>query len=307
MKPRADGKPDVEAWLELVTKKQGIPLDAYRNEVVWPTCALEKLASGDVEVTDEDLQKGFEANFGPRVRCLAIVFNDERLAQRVFDMARKRNTAEYFGELATQYSVEPGSQAMHGEVPPIKKNGGQPSLEEEAFHLKPGELSGLVKVGDKFVLLRCEGHTKAADVKFAEVRDDIYKDLREKKLHLAMGACMERLQEAATIDNYLAGTSHSPAQRAVRPPARCRRSARCLGGRRQATQITSFLACRPTVAAAVRIMFSGEPRRAPIGGSSCPKQVTPDRWNKSTSIVGASRKATRRECGWTAASLPTSG
>ena len=35
-------------------------------------------------------------------------------------MARKNNTAENFGELATQYSVEPGSQAMKGEVPPIK-------------------------------------------------------------------------------------------------------------------------------------------------------------------------------------------
>ena len=214
VKPKADGTADVEAWLELVTKREGIPLDVYRHEVVWPSCALKKLASGKVKVTDEDLQKGFEANFGPRVRCLAIVLNNERRAQQVFEMARKKNTAEYFGELAAQYSVEPGSQAMRGEVPPIKKNGGQPKLEDEAFQLKPGELSGIIKVDDKFIILRCEGYTQpSTDIDFATVRKDIYDDLREKKLHFAMSQCLDAMQNAAVIDNYLAGTSRAPKPR----------------------------------------------------------------------------------------------
>ena len=54
------------------------------------------------------------------MRCLAIVLNNQRRAQQVFEMARKNNTRENFGELAAQYSVEPGSQALRGEVPPIK-------------------------------------------------------------------------------------------------------------------------------------------------------------------------------------------
>ena len=101
-------------------------------------------------------------------------------------------------------------------MPPIKKHGGQPKLEEEAFRLKPGELSGVIQVGDKFVLLRCEGYTKPANVDFASVRNEIYDDLHEKKLRLAMAERFEDLQEAATIDNYLAGTSHSPKQQATR-------------------------------------------------------------------------------------------
>jgi hypothetical protein len=95
-------------------------------------------------------------------------------------------------------------------VPPIKRWGGQPKLEEEAFALKPGELSGIIQVGDKFILLRCEGYTKPTPVEFASVRQDIFEDLREKKLRLAMATCYEDLHEAATIDNYLAGTSQSP-------------------------------------------------------------------------------------------------
>ena len=76
----------------------------YRNDVVWPSVALKKLVGDKVEVTEEDLRKGYEANYGPRVRCLAIVLDNQRRAQQVFEMARKNNTAEYFGELAAQYS-----------------------------------------------------------------------------------------------------------------------------------------------------------------------------------------------------------
>lgn len=212
VKPKADGSPDVEAWLELVKKKQGMSPEVYRSDVIWPMVTLKKLAGDKVEVTEEDLHKGYEANYGPRVRCLAIVLNNQRRAQKVFEMARKNNTTEAFGELASEYSIEPGSQATHGEVPAIKKHGGQPKLEAEAFSLKPGEISGVIQVGDKFVILRCEGFTKAANVDFASVRAEIDRDLREKKLQQAMTQVFENLQEAATVDNYLAGTSHSPSR-----------------------------------------------------------------------------------------------
>jgi parvulin-like peptidyl-prolyl isomerase len=210
VRPKRDGSPDVDAWLRLVTKKQGIPLDIYKQDVVWPTAVLKKLVTGKVAVTEEDLRKGFVANYGSRVRCLAIVLNSLREAQEVFEMARRNNTSKSFGDLAEQYSIEPGSQKLRGEVPPIKKYGGQPQLEQEAFALRPGELSGIIQVGDKFIILRCEEYTTPVHVEFAAVREEIYRDLFEKKMHLAMREQYEKLQDAASIDNYLANTSHSP-------------------------------------------------------------------------------------------------
>lgn len=215
VKTRKDGSPDVDAWLKLIAKR-GIPMDVYRNDAIWMTVALRKLVGDKIQVTEDDLKKGYEANFGERVRCLAIVLNDLRRAQQVFEMARKDNTSETFSKLASQYSVEPGSQALGGEVPPIKRHGGQPILEDEAFQLKKGELSGVIQVGDKFVILRCEGRTKPIGVEFASVRDEIYRDLRDKKLRMAMEERFESLQDAAQIDNYLANTSHSPAKATAR-------------------------------------------------------------------------------------------
>jgi parvulin-like peptidyl-prolyl isomerase len=210
VKPKPDGSPDIDAWLQQVTKDQGVSLDLYRRDAVWPSVALRKLAGEKVDVTEEDLQKGFDANYGPKVRCLAIVLNNERRAQEVFEKARKNNTSEFFGELAAQYSIEPSSNALRGEVPPIRKWGGQPVLEKEAFALKPGELSGVIQVGDKLVILRCEGFTEPTTVKFADTRDEIYKDLYEKKLRLKMAEYFDNLQSTATIRNYLTGATQLP-------------------------------------------------------------------------------------------------
>ncbi|CAL1124955.1 unnamed protein product [Cladocopium goreaui] len=197
---------DVDTWLAEL-KEQGVEMELYVHDTVWPTAALKKLVGTEVEVTDEDLQKGYEANYGPRVRCLAIVLNNQRQAQEVWEMARANPSKEYFGELAAQYSVEAGSKGLKGEVPPIQKHGGQPNLEKEAFGLKPGELSGLVHIGDNWIILHCLGRTTPTPVNFEDVRDEIFADLLEKKQRISMAKTFSGMQKVAKIDNFLDNTS----------------------------------------------------------------------------------------------------
>ncbi len=215
--PKADGTPDVEGWVQSVTEEQGISEAVYRRDSVWPSAALKKLVGGIVKVTEEDLQKGFEANYGPRVRCLAIVLGSFRRAQEVWEMARRNNTREFFGDLAEQYSSEAGSKALRGEVPPIRRHGGQPLLEKEAFSLEEGELSGIIQMGEQFIILRCEGYTEPIDVELAAVRDELHADILEKKQRLAMAQYFDRLQEGATVVNYLSGKTHAPTRPVPRP------------------------------------------------------------------------------------------
>jgi parvulin-like peptidyl-prolyl isomerase len=209
---KADGSPDLEKWLSYVTQEQEITVDLYVRDVVWPSVALKKLVAEKVEVTDEDMNKGFEANYGERVQVMAIVLGNQRQAQQVWEMARGNPTDDFFGQLASQYSIEPISKAQLGKVPPIQRYGGQPAIEEEAFRLQAGELSGIIAVNDKFIILRCLGRTKpevdAED--FEAVRDILYKDIHEKKLRMAMAREFDRLKEVAQIDDFLAGTSHTP-------------------------------------------------------------------------------------------------
>jgi len=197
---------DVDVWMQEL-KAKGVEKNLYVHDTVWPTAALKKLVGSSVEVTKEDLQKGYEANYGPRVRCLAIVFNNQRQAQEVWEMARANPSKEYFSELAAQYSVEAGSRGLKGEVPPIQKHGGQPNLEKEAFGLKPGELSGLVHIGDNWIILHCLGQTTPTPINFEDVRDEIYSDILEKKQRIAMARMFNNVQKTAKTDNFLDNTS----------------------------------------------------------------------------------------------------
>jgi hypothetical protein len=204
-----DGEVDMARWLAFVTSNEPDKIDFYIEDQVWPTVALKKLVQAGVEVTDEDLQKGFEANFGPRVEVLAIVANDHRHALKVWNMASANPEATYFGQLANQFSVEPASKANFGEVPPIQKHGGRPELEAEAFSLDVGEISKVVQVGENWIIMYCLGRTQPRVTEFEAVRDELDANIREKKLRLAMGKRFQSMREDAQIDNFLAGTSQT--------------------------------------------------------------------------------------------------
>lgn len=200
---RADGKPDVGAWLEAVVADGAATADLYVRDSVWPSVALGKLIEGQISVTEDDLKEGFDSNFGPRVEVLAIVLSDQRSAQKIWEMARSNPTEEFFGNLAEQYSVEPVSQSNFGKVPPIRKFGGQPAIEKEAFALKPGELSGIIATGDKYIILRCQGLTEPVVKDYTAVRDELMSTIQERKSRLAMAKKFDELKAAAQIDNFL--------------------------------------------------------------------------------------------------------
>ncbi|MDP7014256.1 MAG: peptidylprolyl isomerase [Pirellulaceae bacterium] len=204
-----DGKPDVQKWINDVTNGDRSQIDLYIRDAVWPSVALKKLVGGRVKVTEDDLRKGFESNYGPRVEALAIVVGSQREAQKVWQMARDNPTDEFFGQLANQYSIEPTSKANYGRVPPIRRFSGQEHLEKEAFRLEPGELSGLIAVDDRFIILRSLGQTKPMVDGVDDVRAELQRDMLEKKLRLAMAEEFDRLTKNAKVDNRLARPSRA--------------------------------------------------------------------------------------------------
>lgn len=206
-----EGNADIDAWVEHVTSEDGVTVDMYIRDAVWPSVALKKLVVDSVEISEEDIQRGFEANYGERVEVLAVVLSDARLANDVWEMARNNPTEEFFGQLATQYSIEPVSKNNAGLVPPVRRWGGQPHIEEEAFNLQPGEVSGVIAVRENYIILHCLGRTETiTDLSLEDVQEELLGDIREKKLRIAMSQEFERLLSQARIDNYVTGESRSP-------------------------------------------------------------------------------------------------
>lgn len=207
---RSDGSPDIGAWIEAVVADSSVSAELYIQDAVWPSVALKKLVAGTIEVTDQDMQRGFESSFGPRVEVLAIVLSDQRSAQEVWEMARDNPTDAFFGTLAEDYSIEPVSASNAGKVPPIRKFGGQPAVEKEAFSLKPGELSGIISTGDQYIILRCQGYTEPIVSDVQAVATELRRDLTEKATRIAMAAKFDELLTSAEIDNFFAAESQVP-------------------------------------------------------------------------------------------------
>lgn len=207
---RKDGTADAAAWMESVTAGGKVSESVYIADSVWPSVALKKLVQDQVELTQQDMQEGFESSYGPRVEILAIVLSDQRSAQKIWEMARDNPTDKFFGELAQQYSVEPVSSSNLGKVPPIRKHSGQPAVEKEAFSLKPGELSGIIATGGKYIILRCQGFTEPVVKDPAVVQEELMRDLKVKKTSVAMMNKMELIRESAEIDNFLVAQKKAP-------------------------------------------------------------------------------------------------
>ena len=203
----ANGKPQVEAFLNHITQEDTSKVQFYIEDEVWPSVAMKELVKDRVKVTEEDMQKSFEANYGPRVEVRAMMFNDQRQAFKIWKMASDNPTEEFFGQLAYQYSVEPMSKNNYGHIPPIQKYSGRPTLEQEAFNLRPNEISKVVQLGDFWTFLYCRGLTEPKVTDIEDVREYIYKDVLARKTYAEMEVAKNQLFRQAQIDNYLTGTS----------------------------------------------------------------------------------------------------
>lgn len=204
-----EGRPDVEGWIKSIQEEEGATIELYVSDAVWPSVALKKLVEDEVQLTDEDLQKGYESNYGPRAEVLAIVLSNQRTAMDVFGQARQNLSEQSFGELAGKYSVEPVSRSNFGKIPPIRKFSGRPTLEDAAFSLLPGEISGVLAWGDQYAILYKQGETKPIVQDFEAVREELVKEIREKKMRLAMHQKMDALLKSSQIDNFLEGSAQT--------------------------------------------------------------------------------------------------
>ncbi|QDT06390.1 Foldase protein PrsA precursor [Rubripirellula lacrimiformis] len=213
---RGDGTPDAESWMNQVLEGGNVTRSVYMADSVWPSVALTKLVEDEMQLSESDLQEGFESAYGPRVEILACVLSDQRSAQKIWEMARDNPTEDFFGRLAEQYSVEPVSSSNMGKVPPIRKYGGQPAVEKEAFSLKPGQLSGIVATGGKYIIMRCQGFTEPVVTDRSAVQSELVRDLTEKKMRRLMAKKIESLRTTAEIDNFLAATANVPRESKTR-------------------------------------------------------------------------------------------
>lgn len=199
-------KMPIETWYQMLQTERGLSPEQYQNDIIWPMLALKKLAGDDVQVTQQDMQQAFVRDYGQMVKARMIMLDNFRRAQEAYEKARKN--PESFDELAQEYSIEPNSRSLGGTIPHVRRYSGNETLEDAAFKLKPGQVSGILEVDHgRYVILKCEGFTEPVVSNMEQVKDDLYEQVKEEKIQQAVAEVFQKLKNDARVDNYLKRTS----------------------------------------------------------------------------------------------------
>lgn len=128
-----------EFWMKMICEQRKITEDRVKNDIIWMQMALRRLAEKEIQVSNEDIQKRLEFEYGSKVRVREIVLTDRAEAERLRAEALAQPTE--FGNLAKQYSKNPVSQALKGLIPPIARHTTEPAFEQVIFAMQPGQIS----------------------------------------------------------------------------------------------------------------------------------------------------------------------
>jgi foldase protein PrsA len=202
---------DPQNWLRVIQTERHLSPLQYEQDVIWPMLALKQLAGKEITVTEEEMQRIFQRDYGEKVKARMIMCDKLQRAQDAWNLVMK--DPQNFGKIARERSMDPTSKALDGQIPPIRQFAGNDNLEKEAFKLKEGEISGIIDVSApdarRYVILLCEGRTVpiVKTINDPGIRKEVLNQLQEEKTQIAVAKVFERIKKEAQVDNFLTNTS----------------------------------------------------------------------------------------------------
>lgn len=173
-----------ERYLAELLKREKIA-PGHWDLMVRRNAMLAQLAQPQVQVTEDDLREEFAEQFGPRAVVRHIQVESLSQAQMILNEARREGAD--FAELARTYSrnqtalsggllPEMGRQTPPNIPAPIRRA----ALEME----NPGDLAGPVQVGTVYHVLKLERRIEPRQADFAQVRDRLEEQLRQRRVRM---------------------------------------------------------------------------------------------------------------------------
>ena len=193
-----------EQYLKMLKEERSVSETEYKRDIVWPRYALKRLAADKLTVTQAQLDKEYESEYGAKVQVRMISVATAKKAAEVLQLAKSQ--PEEFPQLAKQYSEDPNSASAKGLIPPVRKHMGEPAIEKAVFALQPGQVSEVVHAANQYFIFKCERHIPEANISpqyrrqaDARLRDRIV----ERNLQDASNDILKQLQAKSQIVNVL--------------------------------------------------------------------------------------------------------
>ncbi|TWU54050.1 Foldase protein PrsA precursor [Candidatus Brocadiaceae bacterium B188] len=153
----------------------------------------ERLMEKTITVTDEDLQKAYDLQYGEKIEASQIVFRTRREAK---DALKKLQAGADFATLAKNESVDRISAARGGKMQPFSPKDG---IGADVAHLKVGEISDIIKTDYGYHIMKITDRKPPSNNSFKSVKGELAKAVRSQKYKERVGPWLMSLIENASI------------------------------------------------------------------------------------------------------------
>ena len=157
---------------------------------------LRKLVAQSLTLSEEDVQEEYERMYGERVQIRHI----QLAAPRDVAQVRERLSAgDDFAVVARRYSANVASAKEGGLLAPFSAADDEvpEALRRLAFQLQPGEIGGPLRVGEWEHLVRRESQLPSHDRPLTQVRNEVKRRVRQRRIDARMRERYEKLFLAA--------------------------------------------------------------------------------------------------------------
>lgn len=190
--------------LTTALKNSNMTEDDLKKEVV-NKLSLEKLLADDIAVTDEEIAAYYEENKvsfsqGEQVNASHVLVETEDLAKEVRE---KLVAGDDIADLAKEYSTDPGSKDLGGNLGFFGKGQMVPEFEEAAFTQEIGAISQPIKTTHGYHIVVVNEKKEAKVSTLEEKKEEIKASLVESKMPQAFNTWYTKTIAEYDITNSL--------------------------------------------------------------------------------------------------------
>jgi peptidyl-prolyl cis-trans isomerase SurA len=208
-----------DAQLEEALSTEGLNLASFRDRVrnqLQNYAVLQYKVQGKVKVSDQDLEnyyrshpREFDGDEEVHLRHIFLPLPPGAGAAELSKVQAageallgRLKKGEDFAKLAREASKGPSAE-NGGDLGWLKRGSVQKALEDAAFGLQPGQVSGLVRVGNGIHILQVLEHRKLPSRAFADVKETIRDRLVQEQAESYRAQFVAELRRDAVIETHV--------------------------------------------------------------------------------------------------------